>query len=105
MLAKIQLFRLNRLFRFGNDIFVRVNPDTGEIRFVAKTCNSSLQRQAYKYSDINRVVVKNASAIVIHYRDDMHPADWIETSPSKITRMLDIIGSKLHSLNVEKEYA
>jgi len=83
--------RLTRKFRFCIDSFYRVHPETGEIR------------KSYKYEDILKVIVKTNSFVIIQYKENMFPEDWIEATPSSVSQILGILSNE--HIPVERESA
>jgi len=83
--------KLQRKFRFCGDCFIRMIPESCEVR------------QVYRYEDISKVIVKNPTHFIIEYNNNKFPADWLETTPTTAKQILDLLVSRVNDLHVERD--
>eukprot|EP01126_Amoeba_proteus_P005211 TRINITY_DN11725_c0_g4_i4.p1 TRINITY_DN11725_c0_g4~~TRINITY_DN11725_c0_g4_i4.p1 ORF type:complete len:201 (+),score=41.78 TRINITY_DN11725_c0_g4_i4:565-1167(+) len=81
--------KVRRNFRFCQEVFMRINPDTGEIR------------GTQRYDEILHVSHKHSDMIIINYKNG-NSSDWIESSSTTITLILDFFSRKIPGLRIEK---
>lgn len=93
--------RLRRNFRFGEEQFERLHPETGDSRYALRwqPC-SDLVSATRLYSEIAEVKIESTNAFVIKYLDGGFP-DHIEASVTDIRKILNILSYKLPQLAIE----